>query len=110
MKIEDFIGTWKSKEFPNYHFDDGIQITLHISGSKIGTLWILNKEKKSITLVEGEISFNLIKNDKFELVFDGVAIDEKFLIISARMYMPMNPPSFLINVPDFGERYFQKLV
>ena len=28
--------------------------------------------------------------------------------LPARMYMPLKPASMLINVPEYGERYFEK--
>jgi len=109
MKIEQFIGTWRSMDFPMHHFGDGIEITLHISGNLIGTLWILDQNKGSKTLAEGQISLNQLENDNFNLLIDGIAIDEKFLELQSRMFMGNNPASFLINIPDYGERYFQKL-
>lgn len=110
MDIEQFIGTWRSMDFPMYHFGDGIEITLHISGNLVGTLWTLDQNRESIILAEGQISLNLLQNDNFSLVIDGIAIDEQFLELQSRMYMENNPASFLINTPKFGERYFQKLL
>jgi len=110
MVLANFIGTWRSQDFPMHYFGDQIEITLHISGNLFGTLWILDEKKKSKTLAKGKVSLNPTKDDKFEIVLDGVAIEDKFLILSARMFMPNVPPSFLIEIPDYGERYFQKIV
>ena len=109
MNIELFIGTWRSQDFPMYQFNDELEITLHISGNLIGTLWILDEKKDSKTLAEGKISIIQLENDNFNFELDGNAIDEKFLELSSRMYMSNKPASFLINLYDYGERYFQKL-
>ena len=109
MKIEQLIGTWRSQDIPMHYFKDGLEITLHISGNLIGTLWILDENKDAKTIAEGKISINQLDNDNFNLIIKGNAIDDKFLTLSSRMYMGNKPAAFLINVYEYGERYFQKL-
>lgn len=109
MNIEQVIGTWRSQDFPMYQFNDGLEITLYISGNLIGTLWTLENKKDSKTLAEGKISIVQLENDNFNFIIDGNAIDKKFLKLPSRMYMGNKPASFLINLYDYGERYFQKL-
>ena len=50
-----------------------------------------------------------IDNDIFEINFNGDSIHEKFNSVSSRMHMKSNPQSFLIDLPDYGERYMEKI-
>jgi len=110
MKINEFIGTWESIDFPLYVHNDNISIRLYIHTSLTATLWLYenNNLKTTKTFSEGKVSIEVIKNDKFKFVIDGKAIDPKFLELNARMYMDRTPKSVLITIPEYGERYFQK--
>ena len=109
MNIEEIIGTWKSKNFPTFNYNDNITVTLYIHHSHKATLWILDADKKSKTLSEGLLNINKIEDDKFEFLIDGEAIDEKFLTIQTRLYILKEPKSFILDIPEFGERYFEKI-
>jgi len=109
MNNANIIGTWRTKDFPLYSFQDGITITLQVPDSKRSTLWILDKEKKPSTLCEGKLNIEHLENDQFQLVFEGQAISEVYLKITCRMHFKKEPESFLINIPNYGERYIEKI-
>ncbi|RDK82639.1 hypothetical protein [Marinirhabdus gelatinilytica] len=107
MNNEEIIGTWRSKDFPLYTFGDSKVITLHVPDLERATLWV--KDENNLTLVQGNITVQEIDNDIFEINFNGDAIHEKFNSVSSRMHMKSNPQSFLIDLPDYGERYMEKI-
>ncbi|MDP2541167.1 hypothetical protein CSC81_01445 [Tenacibaculum discolor] len=107
MNNEEIIGTWKSKDFLLYAYRDDKIITLHVPDLERATLWV--KDENNLTLVQGNISVQEIKNDIFEINFNGDAIHEKYNTISSRMHMKSDPQSFLIDLPDYGERYMEKI-
>lgn len=109
MTIDEIIGTWRSKDFPLFNYEDNITITLHIHHSHRATLWVLDAEKNTTTLSEGTLSIIDNENDNFEFVIDGDAIDNKYLNIQSRLYITREPSSFILNIPEYGERYLEKL-
>lgn len=104
MNNKEIIGTWRSKDFPLYNYRDNKVITLHVPDLERATLWI-NDENNSI-LVQGNITVQEIKNDIFKRNFNRDAIHEN---VSCRMHMKSNPKAFLIDLPDYGERYMEKI-
>jgi hypothetical protein len=107
MNAEEIIGTWRSKDFPLYVFGDSKIITLHVANLERATLWV--KDNNNLTLVQGQINIKEIDLDNFKINFNGDSIDDKFNSISARMHMKSEPQSFLFNLPDYGERYMEKI-
>lgn len=106
--INDLIGTWISKDFPMYNYNDNIQVTLHVGGNHIATLWKL-ENGNSQTFSEGIINIVETENITFQLVIDGVAIDNDFLLIEGKLYIPQEPKSFVLFIPHYGLRYFEKM-
>jgi len=111
MEIETFIGTWDSKNLPSNHFCDDIQIRLHINKSLMATLLQIddNDIHKTKIFAEGLISIVNGEYDNFKFIIDGYSIDVKYLELNARMYMDNYPKSIFIDIPEYGEKYFQKL-
>lgn len=107
MNTEEIIGTWRSKDFPLYVFGDSKVITLHVPDLERATLWV--KDDNNSTLVQGKMNIEETDIDNFKIKFNGDSIDDKFNSISARMHMKSEPQSFLINLPDYGERYMEKI-
>ena len=107
MNTEEIIGTWRSKDFPLYAFGDLKVITLRVPDLERATLWV--KDDNNLTLVQGQINIEETDLDNFKINFNGDSIDDKFNSISARMHMKSEPHSFLINLPDYGERYMEKI-
>lgn len=100
----NFIGIWKSKNMPpSWIFSDYLEISIYsyerFSISVNGELSLL---------VEGELSVKSIENDVFEFQVDGVAIRNEYLNLSGRMYIPYSTPSFVLTIPGYGERYFER--
>jgi hypothetical protein len=107
MNNEEIIGTWRSKDFALHTFGDSKVITLNVPDLERATLWV--KDKNNLTLVQGNIAIQEIDDDIFEINFNGDAIHEKFNSISSRMHMKSNPQTFLIDLPDYGVRYMEKI-
>lgn len=108
MEIKHLIGHWKSQDFPPFIYKDEKEIILNISGTLICTLWIRD-QKNNPTLSEGIVSINQHQHDNFEILINGTATDAKFLNLSARMHISSKPASMVIEIPEYGERYFEKL-
>ena len=49
LQIEEFMGKWKSTNFPGYNFEDGVKIYLYIQErmdkSVVATLWFEENKK-----------------------------------------------------------------
>ena len=109
INLKEFIGTWRTTNFPGCVGNDEGIITLHVSGSGIATLW--KKEgKKSTTFSEGKLEVVDNNDGSFDLVINGQAVDVVYRSINGNLYTPVPPPpSFVCIIPNHGKRYFQKL-
>lgn len=109
MNIEEIKGTWKSKETPMFQYEDEIVFTVYVSESHILTLWCQENNKKPITLCQGKLEIIDEENDEFQLEIDGVAKENDFLNLNCRMHLKGKPNAFVINIPNYNERYMEKL-
>tara|TARA_R110000765_G_scaffold341862_1_gene431981 strand:- start:288 stop:620 length:333 start_codon:yes stop_codon:yes gene_type:complete len=108
LETFDFIGTWRTVNFPGYVGNDENTITLHVSSSGIATLW-KQVGQQTITFSEGNLEIIDNNDGSFDLTIDGQAIDEVYRSISGNLFMPNPPPSFVSEIPEHGRRYFEKL-
>ena len=105
LEIKNFIGIWKNLNMiPNLTYNDGIQITIY---AKV-TFSIMVSDKQTL-LVEGKFDIQNIQDDIFEINITGHAINEEYLNIRGRMFMSDKTPSFVLTIPGYGERYFEKI-
>lgn len=100
-----FVGIWKSKDLlPNWNYEDNVEITIYsYERFSIGTA-------KDGLFVEGQLEVRNIENDVFQITIQGTAISDDFKILQGRMYMTNGnyPPSFVLTIPGYGERYFEQ--
>lgn len=105
LENQNFIGIWKnSNMIPNWMYDDEIEITIYSRTS----FSIMVSDKKTL-LVEGKLEVENIENDIFEFTITGTAINDEYYSFRGRMYMGGKTPSFVLTIPDYGERYFEKI-
>jgi len=109
MNKSEIVGIWQSKDFPIYTFNDGIVITLYVANILNSTLWKIDSKGVKEFLAEGKIDIIPVEDDVFSLVFEGKGFDERYKNIPLRLYIKKEPPSFLLNILELGERYFQKI-
>lgn len=99
-----FIGIWTNKNMPpNWNYPDQLEITIY-SYERFSIM--INGEAS--LLVEGELTVKNLQNDVFALNIDGAAIDETYLHYTGRMYLADKIPSFVLTIPGYGERYFER--
>lgn len=105
LENKDLIGLWKSRDMaPNWNYHDGVEIIIYSYDS-----FSIRVEGADTLLAEGKLELQNLENDTFELIIDGYAIDEKYLRLEGRMYMSSPSsvsPSFVLSVPEYGERFF----
>ncbi|MDB9382283.1 hypothetical protein PN465_08610 [Nodularia spumigena CS-584] len=104
LENSDFIGLWKTREMiPNWVYGDNVEIIIYSYRS-----FSLRIDGEDTLLVEGTLTINNLENDSFELVIEGSALEAKYLNLQGRMYMSNGdvPPSFVLTIPDLGERFF----
>ena len=107
-ELKDFIGTWKTTDFPGYVGNGQNTITLYVSKMGIATLWKLEGNQSTI-FSEGDLEINDNKDGSFDLTINGHAIDKAYRSISGNLFFPNPPPSFVSEIPEHGKRYFEKL-
>ncbi|NAY93382.1 hypothetical protein GTQ34_15840 [Muricauda sp. JGD-17] len=108
LTIDDFIGTWRTVNFPGYVGNDENIITLHVSGAGLATLW---KQEGQQTIIFAEGSLEIIDNNdgSFDLAIEGQAINQVYSSICGNLFIPNPSPSFISEIPEHGRRYFEKL-
>jgi hypothetical protein len=105
LEKQNFLGIWKnSNMIPNWMYDDEIEITIYSRTS----FSIMVSDKKTL-LVEGKLEVENIENDIFEFTISGLAISDEYYCLRGRMHMGDKTPSFVLTIPDYGERYFEKI-
>lgn len=108
LDLSDFIGVWRTQEFPGCVDNSQGTITMHVSSSGKATLWKL-QGSASTTFSEGQLEIVDNQDGSFEINIDGNAIDDIFLTISGNLYIPNPSPSFISKIPNHGKKYFEKL-
>jgi orotidine-5'-phosphate decarboxylase len=102
---EELTGTWISKDFPLYHYEDGFEFTFHFG--KYATLYYSKGANRIIA--EGLYEIEEIEEENFNITVDGRIIDIPKTTLNSKLYIRQNPKTFVMLVPEKGERYFQKL-
>lgn len=102
---EELIGTWISKDFPNYHYKDGIEFTFHFG--KYATFYLSNDNNRVIT--EGTYEIKDMDNGNFNIVVDGLHLELQKSILNLKLYIKKEPKCFVMLTPNNGWRYFEKL-
>lgn len=108
LDVDDFIGTWRTMDFPGCVSNDQGIITFHVSSTGIATLWKL-QGRNTETFTSGQLAINNIGDGSFDIRIDGDAIDDVFLTIPGSMYIPNPSPSFISEIPNHGRRYFERI-
>jgi hypothetical protein len=106
IDISTITGVWESKDFPMYNYNDGMVFTLFAEKNIV--LWALNNGE-NITFADGHFSVIDNNDGSFNIQIEGVALEDKYLNLSAELYVPQNPPSIVVTVPEYGKRYFEKI-
>jgi hypothetical protein len=105
LEQKNFVGIWKNRNIlPNWNYQDNIEITIYsYDRFSIGI-------KDKGLLVEGQLEAHNLENDTFQLNIDGTAQSDEYLNLQGRMYMTIGdpPPSFVLTIPGYGERYFEQ--
>lgn len=105
LEKHHFTGIWKNLDMiPNLRYNDDIQITIYSRN----TFSIMVSDKTSL-LVEGKLEVESIENDIFEFTITGIALNDRYYSFRGRMYMGGKSPSFVLTIPEYGERYFEKI-
>jgi len=108
LDLNDFIGTWRTVNFPGYIGNEENIITFHVSSSGIATLW-KQAGQESTTFTEGKLEIEDNNDGSFNLTIDGQDVDNVFRSISGNLFIPNPTPSFVSEIPEHGRRYFEKL-
>ena len=103
--IEDLQGTWISKDFPMYHHEDNLEFTFHFGRS--ATLYMSNGGNQ--TFAEGLYEINDMGEENFNIVIDGRFRELFSTTLNGRLYIKQVPSCFVMLVPDYGLRYFEKI-
>ena len=104
LEKKHFIGLWKSQDMaPNWNYNDGIEMIIYSYDS-----FSIRVEGGDSLLAEGRLEVQSLEEDAFEFTIDGHAVDEMYLNFKGQMYMADGsvPPSFVLIVPKYGERFF----
>lgn len=104
--IEDLEGTWVSRDFPMYNYEDDFEFTFHVG--RYATLYFSNGGENR-TIAEGAYEVEDMGEENFNIIIDGRAMQLPRTILNARLYIRREPSAFVMLVPDNGVRYFQKL-
>lgn len=105
ITIQHIVGHWESRPMPLFPYNGD---TLVIHANEFLTLW-KKSEPESQTFAEGKFTILPIEHDRFSINIDGFAVKPEFKELNCRMYIPQKPASFIANIPDVGEVYFEKV-
>lgn len=103
--IDELKGTWVSRNFPMYNYKDDLEFTFHFG--KYATLYFSNGGNQ--TFAEGIYEVEDIGEENFNIVVDGRFMNLYKTILNAKLYIKQVPHCFVMLVPHYGFRYFQKL-
>ncbi|WP_456312475.1 hypothetical protein [Pseudomonas shirazensis] len=103
---EEMIGTWISKDFPLYNYEDGLEFTFHFG--KYATLYY--SKGRNNTILEGTFDIEEMNNENFNIIVDGRSINLQKCILNSKLYIKKEPQCFVMLVPEKGLRYFEKLL
>lgn len=102
--IKDLQGTWISKNFPMYNYEDDFEFTFHFG--KYATLYFSEGGNK--IFAEGIYEVVDMGEEQFNIVVDGGA-NGLHTTLNARLYIVQKPSAFVMLIPNYGLRYFEKL-
>lgn len=102
---EELIGTWESKDFPNYNYKDEIEFTFHFG--KYATFY--QSKDKNIIIAEGLFEIEDMDNGNFNITVDGLHIELQKSTFNLKLYIKKEPSCFIMLTPENGWRYFEKL-
>lgn len=103
--IEDLQGTWVSRNFPMYHYDDNFEFTFYFG--RLGTLYMSQGGNR--TFADGIYEINNMGEENFNIVIDGRFMELLQTTLNGRLYIRQNPLCFAMLIPEYGWRYFEKL-
>lgn len=101
---EELIGTWISKDFPKYHYEDAIEFKFYFA--KYATLYY--SKGNNMTIVEGIYDIEDMGEENFNIIVDGSLIGSKKCTLNAKFYIKQKPQCFVMLVPEQGLRYLKK--
>jgi len=102
---EELIGTWISKDFPLYQFEDKIEFTFHFG--KYATLY--QTESNNRIIAEGIYKIEDMGDENFNIIVDGLHLELQKTILNLKLYIKKEPKCFVMLTPEYGWRYFEKL-
>lgn len=103
--IENLEGTWVSKDFPMYHYEDNLEFSFYFG--MYATLY-LSKGGNNKTFAEGIYEVVDMCEENFNIVVDGRPMGLLHTTLNARLYIKQEPEAFVMLVPNHGLRYFEK--
>lgn len=109
---EMLLDIWKSENYFYDNVNDSVIFTLCLSSdASIASLTYLTETNESYIIAEGKLNFTDNNDDSYIL---KITTSSKTGIhdetINIRMYMPAeNKPSFIADIPNFGEITFIRL-
>ncbi|BFP43223.1 hypothetical protein FGF1_40680 [Flavobacteriaceae bacterium GF1] len=109
LEVENFIGTWRTVDFPGCVGNNHGVITLYVSNTGIATLWRMEGQQPAQTFCNGQLVIEDNEDGTFNIRINGEAIDDEYLNIQSSTYIPNSSPSFISEIPHHGRRYFEKL-
>lgn len=102
---EELVGTWISKDFPLYSYEDGIEFTFHFS--KYATFY--QPKGKNRIIAEGIYEIEDMGIGNFNIIVDGLHIELQKSTFNLKLYIREERKSFIMLTPENGWRYFEKL-
>ena len=110
LKPEDFIGHWKTEDFPMYLHNDNNIITLYVSDSLLAYLWVRKDNEDIEHIAVGETITHANTDDNtFDIIIKDTNNNIILVELSCKLFLHQNPQAFVCNIPEFGERYFKRI-
>lgn len=107
---DKLIGIWENKNIVPFAYDDGINLTL-MFGNVNNANFQIDHDKfefpQSVFLENIEI-INQNNENRFLIRFVS-SNDGNVHEIHGRMHITSFPPAFILSLPKYGERYFEKV-
>lgn len=105
---EYFKGVWENKDIPNFSYNDDADIALYI-GENIINISIIKKGKDTISYFANDFNFKEETKDIFKLILiESDFDDRRNYELKGKLLNRLKPKSFVIELANYGERYFEK--
>lgn len=109
LKKDDFIGVWENKNIVPFSYDDKVEITFYLGTGSAANIRIQKSIKDDMTYFTEGFEIINFQDNSFEIIFKESDLNMgENLTLKCRMHLKDNPPAFVVDIPEFGERYMEK--